>query len=138
MYAFIDGQYFNAVINTGFIIIWFIRLNYLSDPESKKGEYFVINYDMLSGYVEKPPNELWDAVLTRLGKQKLFFGSLILFGIICIPLILIGDINFFSRFNIILMLFFLLAVMIYAIVYTQRKWFNHIGFLIKEQKSNKL
>jgi len=131
---FIDGQYFNAIINTGFIIIWFVRLNYLSNPSSKKGEHFVLNYDLLSGYVEKPHNELWDSILTKLGKQKLYIGSLLLFAIICIPLILVGDLSFFSRFNIILMLFFLVGVMIYAIVYTQRKWFNHIGFLIKEQK----
>jgi len=131
---YIDGQYFNAVINIGFIIIWLFRLHYVSNPDSKKMEHFVLNYDMLSGYVEKPHNELWDAILIKLGKQKLIFGSLLLFVIICIPLVLIGDISFFSRFNIIVMLFFLVSVMIYAIVYTQRKWFNHIGFLIKENK----
>jgi len=131
---YIDGQYFNGVINIGFIIIWLIRLNYLSDPASVKKEQFVLNYDLLSGYVEKPHNELWDTILVKLGKQKLFFGSFLLFGLICIPLIVVGNISFFSRFNIIIMLFFLVGVMIYAIIYTQRKWFNHIGFLIKEHK----
>jgi multisubunit Na+/H+ antiporter MnhC subunit len=131
---YIDGQYFNGVINIGFIIVWLVRLNYLSDPASIKKEKFILNYDLLKGYVEKPHNELWDTILVKLGKQKLFFGSFILFGIICIPLIIVGDISFFSRFNIILMLFFLVSVMIYAIIYTQRKWFNHIGFLIKEKQ----
>jgi hypothetical protein len=132
---YIDAQYFNALINIGFIIIWLVRLKYLTNPESKKNEYFVLNYDMLSGYVEKPHNQLWDSILIKLGKQKIVFGSLLLFAITCIPLVLISDFNFFPRFNIIVMLFFLLGVMIYAIIYTQRKWFNHIGFLIKERKN---
>jgi len=131
---YIDGQYFNGIINIGFIVVWLIRLNYLSDPASIKRERFVLNYDLLKGYVEKPHNELWDTILVKLGKQKLFFGSVILFGLICIPVIIVGEVSFFSRFNIILMLFFLVGVMIYAIIYTQRKWFNHIGFLIKERK----
>ena len=38
------------------------------------------------------------------------------------------------RYNILLMLVFLVGVMIYAIVYTQRKWFNHVGFLIQRHK----
>jgi len=132
---YIDAQYFNALINIGFITIWLIRLKYLTNPESKKNEYFVLNYDMLSGYVEKPHNQLWDSILVKLGKQKLVFGSLFLFVVTCVPLVLIGDFSFFSRFNIVIMLFFLLSVMIYAIIYTQRKWFNHIGFLIKERKN---
>lgn len=133
---FIDGQYFNIVISIGLILIWLIRLNYLSKPESIKNEEFILNYDLLSGFVEKPHNNFWDLILVKLGKLKLFLGTLVLFAIICIPIVFIGEINFFSRYNIILMLFFLVGVMIYAIIYTQRKWYNHIGFLIKRQRSN--
>ncbi len=131
---FINAQYFNAIVNIGFVFILFIRLNYLSNPKNIKNEKYVLNYDLLKGYVQKPNNTFLQSVLTKLGKQTLYFGSIILFVIICIPLFFLGDLNYFMRFNVILMLLFLIGVMIYAIVNTQRKWFNHVGFLIRRKE----
>lgn len=131
---FIPAQYFNTVVNIGFIVIWLIRLKYLGLPESRKDEHYIINYDLLKGFVEKPHNNIWDQLLVKAGKQRLFVGSVLLFLIISVPLLFLGELNFFTRFNIILMLLFLMGVMIFAIVYTQKKWFNHIGFLIQRKK----
>jgi hypothetical protein len=118
----------------GFILIWIIRLKYLTKPESKKNEHFVINYDLLKGFVEKPHNGFWKTALIKLGKQRFYIGSIFLFLIISIPLLFLGDFSYFMRYNILLMLLFLGGVMIYAIIYTQRKWFNHVGFLIQRHK----
>ena len=134
---FIDAQYFSFVVIVGYVFLWIIRMNYLTKPESKKTEHYVLNYDLLKGFVNKPYNSIWSKILVKLGKQKLFIGSMILFLIISIPLLFLGDINHFTKYNIILMVFFCLGVMIYAIIYTQRKWFNHIGFLIRRDKKDK-
>ncbi len=133
---FIEALYFNALINVGFILILIIRLIYLKDPKNIENEKYVLNYDLLKGYIQKPTNSFWYSLLIKLGKQKFYFGSLVLFLIICIPLLFFGDFSSFMRFNIVLMLGFLAIVMIYAIIYTQRKWYHHIGFLInrKEKK----
>lgn len=131
---YVDALYFNAVVNLGFIFLWLIRLNYLTQPESKKNEHYVLNYDLLKGFVEKPHSGFWEKVLIKIGKQKIFFGSLILFIIISIPLLFMGDFSYFTRFNIMLMLMFLVGVMIYGIVYTQKKWFTYVGFLIRRDK----
>ncbi|KAA3609946.1 MAG: hypothetical protein D8M58_08110 [Calditrichaeota bacterium] len=131
---YIEAQYFNAVINIGYISIWIIRLQYLSSPESEKNEKYIQNYDLLKGFVSKPINSFWRTVLTKLGKQRLLVGSVFLFLIICIPSLFFGELDYLTRFNIILMFLFLFAVIIYAIVYTQRKWFTHIGFLIKRKE----
>lgn len=134
---YIPALYFNAIVNLGFILLWLIRLNYLSKSESKKNERYVLNYDLLKGFVDKPHRSFWESVLIKLGKQRLYIGSAIIFFIITIPLIFLGDIDFFMRFNIILMFLFIVGVLIYAIIYTQRKWHNHIGFLIRRDKNKK-
>ncbi len=131
---YIDAQYFNAIVNIGFVLILFIRLNYLTNPKNIKNEKYVLNYDLLKGYVQKPNNTFLQSVLIKLGKQTLYFGSVILFIIICVPLFFLGDLNYFMRFNIILILLFIGGVMIYAIINTQRKWFDQIGFLIKRKE----
>ncbi len=131
---YVNAQYFNAIVNVGFVLIWFIRLNYLTNPKNIKNEKYVLNYDLLKGYVQKPNNTFLQSVLIKLGKQTLYFGSVILFIIICVPLFFLGDLNYFMRFNIILILLFLGGVMIYAIINTQRKWFDQIGFLIKRKE----
>jgi len=40
---YIGAQYFNAIVNIGFIAILFIRLHYLTGPNRTEGENFVLN-----------------------------------------------------------------------------------------------
>lgn len=131
---FIDSMVFNFIINSGFIIVWLIRLNYISKPETVKKEKYILNYDLLKGYVDRHNDGLWNSLLIKMGKKNLFVGSLTLFTFIVIPLIFLGDIDIFNRVNIILLIFFILVMMIYAIIYTQKRWFDHIGFLFKNPK----
>lgn len=130
---YIDGLYFNFVINIGFIIAWLVRLKYISN-NNKEHENYVINYDLLKGFIDKKREGIWGAVLMRLGKRNMLIGSILLFLLICIPLIFVGEINFYNKLNIILMFLFCAIVIIYAIIYTQKKWYNHIGFLFKPKK----
>jgi len=136
MENYIDGQYFNAIVNFGFVAVWLIRLNYITRPECKKNEHYVLNYDLLSGYVEKPHKGFIVPLLFKLGKQKLYFASISLFLLISVPFLFLGDFSFFARFNIILILVFIGSVLVYAIIYTQRKWFTQVGFLIEKNKSD--
>ncbi len=130
----INSLVFNFIINSGFIIIWLARLNYISKPESKKNEKYVLNYDLLKGYVDKNSDGLWKFLLVKIGKKNLFVGSTILFIIIIIPLSFLGEIDIFNRVNIILLFLFIFLMIVYAIIYTQKRWFTYIGFLFKPPK----
>ncbi|MCB0283078.1 MAG: hypothetical protein H6627_13575 [Calditrichae bacterium] len=132
---YIPALYFNTIVNFGFISLLMIRLYYLTKPESKKNEHYVLNYDLLKGFVDKPHRSVLEPVLIKLGKQRLYFGSILIFILISVPLLFFGEISFFTRFNIVLMFFFIVGVMVYAIIYTQRKWHDHIGFLIHREKN---
>lgn len=133
---FIDGQYFNTIVNVGLIIIWFIRLEYLTKPSSKKNEHYVLNYDLLKGFVDKPHSGFWNFLLKKVGKQKFFRTVITLLVILSIPLLFLGDLSYYSRLNILLMIVFVISVLIYAVVHTQKKWANKIGFMVEPKKSN--
>lgn len=132
---YIPALHFNTIVNLGFISLWMIRLYYLTKPENKKNEHYVLNYDLLKGFVDKPHRSLMEPVLIKLGKQRLYFGSIFIFILISVPLLFFGEISFFTRFNIVLMFLFIVGVMVYAIIYTQRKWHDHVGFLIHRDKN---
>lgn len=131
---YISGMVFNSIINIGLILTWLIRLNYISRAENKKNEKYVLNYDLLKGFLDKPFQGIWGSILTKLGKQNLFMGSFFLLCIILIPVIFLGDIHIFNRLNIILMFLFVFIVLVYAIIYTQKRWYDHVGFLFKKSQ----
>ena len=132
---FISSIVFNLIINLGFIILWLIRLKYISKKQNIKNEKYVLNYDLLKGYVDKPYKGLWKTFLTKIGKQNIFVGSFILLFLILLPIIFLAEIDIFNRLNIILLFLFGFIMIIYAIFYTQKRWYDNVGFLFK--KTNK-
>lgn len=131
---YIGAQYFNAIVNIGFIAILFIRLHYLTGPNRTEGENFVLNYEFLRGYKNKPSVSLLDKALKKMGKGRLFIFSIVLFFFISIPLMVLGDLSYANRFNILLMLTFLLGVLITGLYNTQRRWYRTHKFLVKPKK----
>ena len=134
--VFINSQYFDALLLIGFAVVWLIRLYYLISPQSRENEKIVVNYDLLNSFVDYHKNTIWELVLKRLGKMKLSLVSFIIFLVTVIPLIFLTDINDFTRVNIIIILSFILIVIFYAIIYTQRKWYKHLGFLVQKPKKS--
>ncbi len=131
---YIGAQYFNAIVNIGFILLMLIRLHYLTGPKRDEGENYVINYDFFRGYKNKPSASLLERALRKMGKVRLFIFSIIIFVFISIPLMILGDFSYANRFNILLMLIFLLGVLITGIFNTQRRWYRTHGFLFGSKK----
>jgi hypothetical protein len=131
---FIDGLYFNFIIYIAFALVWVIRLYYIATLKNKEDENYVLNYDVLKGFVDKKRSGVWISLLIKIGRRNIIAGSLLLFALICIPLIFIGELNIYNKVNIVLVFVFSALVIIYAIIYTQRKWYSHIGFLFKSKK----
>lgn len=131
---YIGAQYFNAIVNIGFILLWLIRLHYLTGPKRDEGEKYILDYEFLRGYQKKPSASLIEKGLLKLGKIRLFAFSVLIFMVISIPLMVLGDVSYANRINILLMLIFLMGVLIVGVYGTQYRWYRRNGFLIKPKK----
>jgi len=127
------GQYFTAVLNLLMLSIWLIRLHYLQSPQAKENEYYIKNYKILYGLVEKPRVGVFEQVYHKLNK-RIVLGSLILIGIIGSAMFLLNQFSLFISRNILLLLFALIIFIFFAIIYWDKRWFQGIEFLIKKKK----
>jgi len=131
---YVPAQYFNMLLNIGFISVWMVRLRYISDPKNKKNEHYVLNYDLLRDYVNKPKNNILEIILKKWGRMRVYTVSFFLFLMICIPLLFLGNVNHFMRINMLLLVFFWMGGMVYAVYYTQKRWLKQIRFMINKPK----
>jgi len=127
------GQYFTAVLNILMLSIWIIRLHYLQSPQAKENEYYIKNYKVLYGLVEKPRVGVFEQVYHKLTK-RIVLGSLILIGIIGSAMFLSNQFSLFISRNILLLLFALIIFIFFAIIYWDKRWFQGIEFLIQKKK----
>jgi hypothetical protein len=127
------GQYFTAILNILMLFIWLVRLNYLQSPQAKENEYYIKNYKILYGLVEKPRVGLFEQTYHKLNR-RLIWGLLIVIGIIGSSLFAFSQFDLFISKNIFILLFALIVAIFFAILYWDKRWFQGIEFLIKKKK----
>jgi hypothetical protein len=130
---YINGQYFNSLINIGFLLLWAIRVLYLRSPEAKENENYVLNYDLLQGFIEKPRINNVNKFILKFGKRNLMIVSFALLLLIAIPVWISDTQNFFVKFNILILTISLFVSIIYTLIYIQKRWYNIIGFIFKNR-----
>ena len=126
------GQYFTAILNVLMLITWLTRLHYLQSPQAKENEYYIKNYKVLYGLVEKPRVGVFEHVYHKLNR-RLIWSLLILIGIIGSSLFLFNQFDLFISKNIFLLIFALIVAVFFAIIYWDKRWFQGIEFLIKKK-----
>jgi hypothetical protein len=126
------GQYFTAILNLLMLITWIIRLHYLQSPQAKENEYYIKNYKVLYGLVEKPRVGVFEQIYHKLNK-KIIWGILIAIGMIGSVLFLFNQFNLFVSGNIFLFLIALIISVFFAIFYWNKRWFQGIEFLIRKK-----
>jgi len=126
------GQYFTAILNLLMLSIWLIRLHYLQSPQAKENEYYIKNYKVLYGLVEKPRIGIFEQVYHKLNKQ-IILGSLVLIGTLISIMFLFNQFNMFISKNILILLFALIISVFFAVIYWDKRWFQGIEFLIKKK-----
>lgn len=134
MRTYENGLIFNIIINLGMIAMWLLRLHYLTGDNIKENEYYVLNYKILGKLMEQPGYNLLEKIFIKLGKQKIYIGSVILFLLAIVPVFYFGSVSRFSRNNIAMLLGFMAVVLILGILNTQKRWYDAIGHLIRKQK----
>jgi len=127
------GQYFTAILNLLMLATWIIRLHYLQSPQAKENEYYIKNYKVLYGLVEKPRVGVFEQMYHKLNK-RIIVGFLVLIGTIGSVMFLFNQFNMFISRNIFLLLFALIISIFFAIIYWDKRWFQGIEFLIKKKK----
>jgi hypothetical protein len=126
------GQYFTAILNFLMLIIWMIRLHYLQSPQAKENEYYIKNYKVLYGLVEKPRVGMFEKIYHKLNK-KLIWAILFAIGLISSTMFLFNQFNLFISRNIFLLLIALIISIFFAIFYWNKRWFQGIEFLIRKK-----
>jgi len=127
------AQYFVAVLNFLILSTWLIRLHYLQSPQAKENEYYIKNYKVLYGLVEKPRVGIFEQIYHKINK-RIVFEFLILIGIIVSVIFLLNQFSLIISRNILLLLFALIIFIFFAIIYWDKRWFQGIEFLIKKKK----
>lgn len=127
------GQYFTAILNILMLFTWLVRLNYLQSPQAKENEYYIKNYKILYGLVEKPRVGIFEQTYYKLSR-RLIWGVLIVIGVVGSTLFLFNQFDLFVSKNIFILLFALIVAIFFAILYWDKRWFQGIEFLIKKQK----
>jgi hypothetical protein len=127
------GQYFTAILNILMLFIWLVRLNYLQSPQAKENEYYIKNYKILYGLVEKPRVGLFEQTYHKLNR-RLIWGALLIIGIIGSSLFVFNQFDLFISKNIFILLFALIVAIFFAILYWDKRWFQGIEFLLKKKK----
>jgi hypothetical protein len=130
---YLNGLYFNALINIGLIMLWVIRIIYLVSDEAKENENYVINYDLLQGFIEKPRVNNINRIILKYGKRNIIIFSVVLLMIVAIPLLNYKPDNVFIKFNILILILSLFVSIIYTMIYIQKRWYNIIGFIFKNR-----
>jgi len=125
--------YISLILNTLFIVFWYIRLEYLNSPLGKENEKYLANYQLLHEFVNKPKRSVLQKVFTTVSPNLMvLFLFLIVFGIIL--LYLAKFVNLYLMLNTI----FIIVVTILAIFYSfssiKRNWTNQIGFMLENKK----
>jgi hypothetical protein len=128
-----NGLYFNAMILTGLFLIWVIRIIYLLSDDAKENENYILNYDLLQGFIEKPRMNNINRIIIKYGRRNLIIISIVLLVIVAIPLLNYKPDNVFIKFNILILILSLFVSIIYSMIYIQRRWYNIIGFIFKNR-----
>jgi hypothetical protein len=126
------GQYFTAILNMLMLITWIVRLHYLQSPQAKENEYYITNYKILYGLVEKPRVGIFEQTYHKLNR-RIIWALLLLIGIIGSTLFLFNQFNLFISKNIFLLIFALIVSTFFAILYWDKRWFQGIEFLIRKK-----
>ena len=129
----IIGQYFTAILNILMLLAWLFRLHYLQSPLAKENEYYIQNFNILYGLVEKPRVGVFEKIYHKLNKT-IFLGSLIFIGIIGSAIFLLNQFSLFISKNVLLLIFALIVFTFFAIIYWDKRWFQGMEFLIKKNK----
>jgi len=127
------GVHFNAILNMAMLILLLVRLNYLHHPESRQNEYYIENYDMLYGLIDKPrPGKLFEMYY---GLNKFaVFGTMSLLLILGFSLFLFNHFEIFIKLNILILILAIIVSIILAVISWHKRWSDAIGFLFKKRK----
>jgi len=126
------GQYFTAILNFLMLTTWIIRLHYLQSPQAKENEYYIKNYKVLYGLVEKPRVGVFEQTYHKLNKRSIL-AMLIIIGVLGSTMFLFNQFNMFISGNIFLLLLAFILSIFFAVIYWDKRWFQGIEFLIKKK-----
>jgi len=127
------GLYTSLILNTLFIVFWYIRLEYLNSPLGKENEKYLSNYQLLHEFVNKPKGSLLQKVFTTVSPNLMvLFLVIIVFGIIL--LYLTKFINLYLMLNTIFIAVITILAIFYSFSSIKRNWNNQFGFMLKNNK----
>lgn len=126
------GQYFTASLNFLMLITWTIRLHYLQSPQAKENEYYIKNYKVLYGLVEKPRVGLFEQIYHKLNR-RIIWAALAIAGVASSMLFLFNQFELFITKNIFLLILLLIFFTYFAVLYWDKRWFQGIEFLIRKK-----
>jgi len=129
---FVYGQYFNFLLNILFVVVWYVRLEYLNTEMSKENERYLANYQYLIGLIEKPKHSILQSVISRISSNYfLLFFAIVMSGLIL--LYLNKRINLYLMLNTVFILITILFAVFFSISSIKRQWKNQFGFILKDK-----
>jgi hypothetical protein len=129
------GQYFNFILNMLLLSTLFVRLRYLHSPDSVQNEYYIKNYNILHGFINKPRSGLFYAIYTGMNRTILI-ASMVGLVLLGLSLFLINHFQVFIKLNILILILGLIISFIVAITSWINRWENTMGFFFREKKKN--
>jgi hypothetical protein len=130
------SQYFYAFLYSIMLILWFLRLNYLKNPDSKSNEEYIENYFVLHGFVSKPRQGLLFEFYSNINKSVII-TSIIVMIFLGFFLFFFDNFEVFVGLNLLLLIIAVIISLILSIVTWHRRWYDAVGFLFRGNKVNK-
>ena len=127
------GQYFIALLYSVLLIILILRLDYLMSPESGRNEYYIKNYNMLYGFMDKPYKGVFYEIYHSINHTLLtiFLTAMTAMGVI---LFLNNKFTLFINVNILILIICIMISIILTIIHWQKHWHETIGFFFRRQQ----
>jgi hypothetical protein len=123
-------------MNFGFLIFWYVRLDYLNSALAKENEKYIKNLHFLEGITYKPKQSFLQRSITRISLN--YF--LLLFVMIFMTVLLLYFAQFITLF-LMLNTIFILATTLFAIFFSlssiKRDWKRQYDFIDFVKSKNK-
>ena len=128
------GQLFAFMLNILMLLLWYLRLLYLSSDISAENERYLMNFQFLNGFISKPRKSMLTKFVPFLSIHNLA-GVVLGIIILLLGLFFIKKITFYLLLNTIVILIAVLLALFFSFSSLKRDWQNQIGILFKSKKS---
>jgi hypothetical protein len=127
------GQYFTAILYALLFIILLMRFEYLLSPQANRNEFYIKNYNMLYGFMDKPYKGVFFEIYHNINHTLLtvFLISMLVMGVI---LFIYNKFNLFININILILIIGILISIILSIIHWQKHWYETMGFFFRRHQ----